>query len=359
MVGLTEDLGINMISFTRKNAISVALGLAILGPVQGNAANATFNVADVTLGTSGTSVSAQSYSMDNVPFVYNTNYALGKSDTYKYNYRGTYQCSGLDAMVRLPVVGTINSQSIYGITEEVGVLVWAGDTRYATARPMSGNNWTNVFNQFCTTTSQGYSVYVRPVILKRNTSSVIDIPYTTIGSIRIRNMSGGTYYGKTEFTFSLTNMSIINGAKSCTWINGASQINANIPLNTISLMSIPFVGSESQGGGGRLSLRCPAGVSVFATLTDATEPSNTGSILTLTQDSTATGVGLKIYKNNDTTPLSFGPPSPIKGNLNQWKLSTGTETTPSVVFRASYVNTDGSPTAGSVKGIATITFSYQ
>ncbi|HFV9915591.1 TPA: fimbrial protein [Salmonella enterica subsp. diarizonae serovar 61:l,v:z35] len=328
-----------------------------LSPVEeGFAADATFNASDITLGTSGATISAQNYSMDNVPFIYNTNYTLGKSDSYKYNYGQSYQCSGLDAQVNLPVVGTINSQSIYGITDEIGVVVWAGDTAFSSARPMSGNSWTNVFNNFCTGSSQGTSVYVRPVILKRNTSGMINIPYTTIGSIRIRNMSGGTYYGKTAFTFSLNSMTIINGAKSCTLMSGQ---NVTVPLNTISLMSIPSAGSELQGGTTSISLNCQTGVSVFATLTDATTPSNTSNLLSLTPDSTATGVGLRLYKNNDSTPLSFGPDSPVKGNLNQWRLSAGTEAMPSVVLRANYVNTNGTPTAGTVNGVTTITFSYQ
>lgn len=334
----------------------VSLIIVGLSPLCAMAGDATFNVPDITLGTSGGTVSAQSYSMDNVPFIYNTGTQLGKSDAYAYQYHGYYQCSGLDAQVNLPVVGTINSQSIYGITDEVGVVVWAGDTSFGSARPMSGNAWTNVFNNYCTTSSQGYSVYVRPVILKRNTTGTINIPYTTIGSIRIRNTSGGTYSGKTAFTFSLNSMTIINGAKSCTLMSGQ---NVTVPMNHIGLSSIPSAGSEAQGGTTVINLNCQSGVSVFATLTDSTTPSNTSNLLTLTPDSTATGIGLRIYKNNDVTPLSFGPDSPVKGNLNQWKLSAGTETMPSATLRANYVNLNGSPTAGTVNGITTITFSYQ
>ncbi|EAA0562733.1 type 1 fimbrial protein [Salmonella enterica subsp. enterica serovar Lexington] len=87
--------------------------------------------------------------------------------------------------------------------------------------------------------------------------------------------------------------------------------------------------------------------------------SKISNVLTLTPESTATGIGLRLYKNNDSSPLSFGPNSSIKGNLNQWKLSAGTESMPSVVLRANYINTNGSPTAGTVNGVTTITFSYQ
>ncbi|EBC7388299.1 adhesin [Salmonella enterica] len=340
----------------KNSVISTGLVIGIIGPAKGYAADGTFNASDIVLGTSGATISAQNYSMDNVPFIYNTNYTLGKQEKYKYDYGKKYQCAGLDAQVNLPVVGTINSQSIYGITDEVGVVVWAGDTDFRSAKPMSGNSWINVFNKWCSYSSQGTSVYVRPVILKRNTSGVINIPYTAIGSIRLRNMSGGTFSGKTSFTFSLNNMTITNGAKSCTLLSGQ---NVTVPLNTISLMSIPSSGSELQGGITNISLKCQTGVSVFATLTDATTPSNISNVLTLTPESTATGIGLRLYKNNDSSPLSFGPNSPIKGNLNQWKLSAGTESMPSVVLRANYINTNGSPTAGTVNGVTTITFSYQ
>lgn len=346
----------NLISVAKKICIRLGVTFVLAGPAQVFAGDATFNVSDVTIGTSGGTLSAQSYSMDNVPFIYNTSTQLGISDSYKYNYGRTYQCSGLDAQVNLSVVGSINSQSIYGITDEVGVVVWAGDTSFGSARAMSGNAWTNVFNNWCSGSSQGYSVYVRPVILKRNTTGIINIPYTTIGSISLRNNSGGTYSGKTTFTFSLNSMTIINGARSCTLMSGQ---NVTVPMNHIALSSIPSAGSEALGGITVFNLNCQSEVSVFATLTDSTTPSNTSNLLTLTPDSTATGIGLRIYKNNDATPLSFGPDSPVKGNLNQWKLSAGTEAMPSTTLRANYVNLNGNPTAGTVHGITTITFSYQ
>ncbi|HDW8898340.1 TPA: adhesin, partial [Escherichia coli] len=55
----------------------------------------------------------------------------------------------------------------------------------------------------------------------------------------------------------------------------------------------------------------------------------------------------------------FGPDSPVKGNENQWQLSTGTETSPSVRFYVKYVNTGEGINPGTVNGISTFTFSYQ
>ncbi|WP_250147400.1 fimbrial protein, partial [Escherichia coli] len=75
--------------------------------------------------------------------------------------------------------------------------------------------------------------------------------------------------------------------------------------------------------------------------------------------STATGVGLRIYKNTDSAPLKFGPDSPLKGNENQWQLSTGTETSPSVRLYVKYVNTGEGINPGTVNGVSTFTFSYQ
>ncbi len=302
------------------------------------------------------------HAMDNLPYVFDeAGVTIGYSAVTVWQYpRGVRVCAGLDAKVGLPVVGSINGQDIYGVTDEVGLLVWMGDAGYSDDVAMTGNTWTNVLDSWCTVnvppTSQGLSLYVKPVILKRSTTASYVIPQTTIGSIKFRPEEGPLSGYETTVNFTLSSFTINNTVTSCRLLTPAS---VNVALPDVFVSQFPSSGDEVAAGSTTLRLQCDAGVTVWATLTDATTPSNRSDILTLTGASTATGVGLRIYKNTDSTPLNFGPDSSVKGNENQWQLSTGTETSPSVRLYVKYVNTGEGINPGTVNGISTFTFSYQ
>ncbi|MBB8010948.1 adhesin, partial [Escherichia coli] len=137
-------------------------------------------------------VYSRTHAMDNLPFVYNTNYVIGYQNANVWSISSGF-CVGLDGKVDLPVVGSLDGQSIYGLTEEVGLLIWMGDTNYSTGTAMSGNSWMNAFSGWCVggyASTQGLSVYVRPVILKRNSSAQYSVQKTSIGSIRMRPYNG-------------------------------------------------------------------------------------------------------------------------------------------------------------------------
>lgn len=313
------------------------------------------NGGDITLGNNG-DLFSRTHPMDNIPFIYDTGTLLGKSEARKFAYDGVYGCAGLDARVTLPVAGDINGQDIYILNEHIGLLVWAGDTSYSSARPLKGNNWQNIFSQWCSHDSQGYSVYVKPVILKRSVSKQFIIPGTNIGEIKLVPRKGSIFTGKTSFTFSINRMIINDTASTCT-LQTPSSITVHLPA--VSRNSFPASGDEIFAGQANIRLHCESGVTVYATLTDATAPGNRTDMLTLSNSSTARGVGLKIYKNNDSAPVKFGADSPSKGNVNQWLLSTGNEQFPSVLLKARYVNTGEPFIPGTVHALMTYTFSYQ
>ncbi|MFL9920871.1 fimbrial protein [Paraburkholderia fungorum] len=133
--------------------------------------------------------------------------------------------------------------------------------------------------------------------------------------------------------------------------------------NTLVSVLLPtvFTGSLITGSAGttnfNLDLNCTAGIKVGVTLTDATDPSNTSTILSLSPDSTAKGVGLQILKA--WTPIAFGADSPAADNLNQWSAGTAVAGPMSIPLTARYVRTTGALNAGTVKGLATFTMSYQ
>lgn len=123
-------------------------------------------------------------------------------------------------------------------------------------------------------------------------------------------------------------------------------------VGSVSADSTPF----------SMGIQCDAGVSVYAAMTDVSNPANLGDVLGLSGASTAQGVGLKLYRNSESAALKFGPDSSAKGTANQWfvgKSAASGKTTFTLPFTARYVKTAPKITPGEVYAGSTITFSYQ
>ncbi|MDF3089555.1 fimbrial protein [Burkholderia semiarida] len=97
---------------------------------------------------------------------------------------------------------------------------------------------------------------------------------------------------------------------------------------------------------------------MYITLTDVTNPGNRSSTLSLTRDSTATGVGIQILRGGNTL-VSYGPDSNAPGNQNQWFVGTYSNATVSIPLKARYIATDAKVGPGTANGAATFTMSYQ
>jgi P pilus assembly protein, pilin FimA len=134
--------------------------------------------------------------------------------------------------------------------------------------------------------------------------------------------------------------------------------SANVELGNIDIHTLPAVGSTSPSGSFNVGLTCDANVAVHAVMTDQTTPSNTSSVVTLTGDSTASGVGVQFFYNG-TGPLMMGPDSSAAGTANQFFIqSTSSAQTLSLPFQANYIRT-GELVPGTANALASITFSYQ
>ncbi|EDT38436.1 Fimbrial protein [Burkholderia ambifaria MEX-5] len=113
-----------------------------------------------------------------------------------------------------------------------------------------------------------------------------------------------------------------------------------------------------------ISLTCSGGdagtmTNAHVTLTDSTNPNNTSTTLSLTKESTASGVGLQIMKGD--TLVGFGPDSAAVGNTNQWQVGTVMQgqANLTIPLAARYVQTGSKITPGSTDARATFTMSYQ
>ncbi len=155
-------------------------------------------------------------------------------------------------------------------------------------------------------------------------------------------------------------LSITVTAKACTITSGAANTVVMPQLVTYSLKAVGDV-SATKSAPFSLGLKCDGSVSVYATLTDATDPANTSNILSLAKNSTAAGLGIQIMKKGTTIPLNFGPDSSAKGNKNQWLVGTSAASGSviSVPFEARYIKTEETIKPGTMSALSTITFSYQ
>jgi type 1 fimbria pilin len=139
-------------------------------------------------------------------------------------------------------------------------------------------------------------------------------------------------------------------------------VSVNLPV--VSLISLGAVGKTAGNTAFPIGLSCAAGANVYITLTDATTPTNTTSLLTLAANSTAQGIKLRIL--NGAGPVQFGPDSAVVGTTNQWFLGASSSSN-GVPLTVQYYRDDTNPsgtgaatlTAGSVHAQATFTMSYQ
>lgn len=220
--------------------------------------------------------------------------------------------------------------------------------------PVGANTNSNAYN--AATASFGARLYVAFVATGRLPNGNITIPTKQLGHILLESKRASLNDKRLTAPVMLNGGRIQVQSQTCSM----NQRNYVVPLNTVYSSQFSSLYKEVQGGEVNIQLQCQDGIDVFATLNDATQHGNRSNILTLTTDSTAKGVGLRLYKNNETTAISYGADSPNKGNKNQWHFSNYRgEINPRIKLKANYIKTANTITPGSVKAVATITFSYQ
>lgn len=137
-----------------------------------------------------------------------------------------------------------------------------------------------------------------------------------------------------------------------------------VRLGKVSLSSFANIGDASSPSYFSISLSCTGGdvgVSIYpyVTLTDVVSPGNITDELSLSPDSTASGIGIQIFHGDDL--LKFGPDSSAPDNVNRWKageIKRG-EALFQIPLRARYVRTGKAMQPGTANGQATFTFSWR
>uniref|UniRef100_UPI00353275D1 fimbrial protein n=1 Tax=Cupriavidus sp. WGlv3 TaxID=2919924 RepID=UPI00353275D1 len=182
---------------------------------------------------------------------------------------------------------------------------------------------------------------------------LIVIGPVTTGTITLPSLLAQASYGSL-----IVNQLLIAGntqvvAPACS----VQNTSVFVRLPTISAASLSKVGSTSEKTGFHLTLNCSGDTVVAMTVTDATQPGNVGSNLTLGSDSAASGVAFQILHKD--APISFGSDTAAAGNPNQFIVgnSSGVASM-DIPLAVRYIRT-GTVTPGGATGYATFTMSYQ
>jgi type 1 fimbria pilin len=173
--------------------------------------------------------------------------------------------------------------------------------------------------------------------------------------------SSGTLTVAASGTFSLDGLLVATIQISTTEVSVQTctvttpSINVEMPRARAS--DLPAINSTSGDTNFNMGLTCAAGVKVAMTITDASDPGNTSTTLSLGHDSTASGIGYQIV--NNSVAVAFGPDSASAGTANQFVIvPQSVSGTYSVPLSGRYIRT-GKIQPGSANAYATFTMSYQ
>lgn len=266
------------------------------------------------------------------------------------------------ARIMRPVMGQYNGQDVYDIgIPHVGMTFTIADSQeggFVGGIPMTGNNKINVvpnYDHMYLIPRVGASIKIGVIVMDRYPIGIIRVPPIKVGEFSIVSSNNGVNSLGGVSDIILNSFNIEVNSKTC----NLSQRNYTVPLQAVYKNQFPDVNSEVFGGSVKLQLYCQSDIDVFATLTDTTNPANYSTILSLSETSSAKGIGLRLYKNGSSEALNFGPDSAVKGNINQWKVSQYRgELSPAVNLTVNYIRR-GNINPGTVYALSTITFSYQ
>lgn len=236
----------------------------------------------------------------------------------------------------------------------IGIIIGIKATSAANYTPV--NIVTNFYPEPAPSQGMGVSLQAKLIVTGRLTTGVYQIPRQDLVRVFANGPLSNTATGVSVMSLNTTTVTIT--ARTCQMTSATTQ---NVPLPRVTKNQFSGPGSLSAVGYNfTLSTLCDSGVKLYATMTDANDPSNTGNTLSLGTGSTASGVGVQILRNNQA--IAFGPDSAASGNTNQWFIGTagsGGKETINIPLEAKYVQTESNMVAGNIRSRATVTFSYQ
>ncbi|MBV8398022.1 MAG: fimbrial protein [Acetobacteraceae bacterium] len=185
---------------------------------------------------------------------------------------------------------------------------------------------------------------------------------SSLPSVTVTFTPTGTCPSTTGMANTLTTSASNSAVVPITCTVTTPTVSVNLP--TVSLAALSAIGKTGGDTAFPIGLNCASGANVYITLSDATTPANSTSLLTLASSSTAQGIKLRIL--NGAGPVAFGPDSAAAGTAHQWFLGPSSSIN-GVQLTVQYYRDDTNPAgtasatlaAGSVHAQATFTMSYQ
>lgn len=303
-----------------------------------------------------------------------------------YFGKTAYWTMGQDVTIDLPILTTINGQSIYQLDDEgaVGLRLWTGtnngallNQEHSSTQVNNGykippndlslgdrfgisNNSTNIFFQL------RYEI----ILLKPDAvGKTITIPAKNIGTLKLHSATFDKISGKIDYPIQLQATTFTFIPRTCSYTGAQERV---VKMNKIGVGHF-HNRDEVYGGETVINLNCNAGANVdsYITFTDAADNSNTGDALNLLPEAVNAGTkGLKVrlYKDNETTPIKFGPieysPSTTAILKKDYQKQVGTKAQTasnaqnySIKLTAKYLKT-GTINPGPVNAATMFTFSY-
>ena len=168
-----------------------------------------------------------------------------------------------------------------------------------------------------------------------------------------------------SLTSSYTNPNATGIAAGTTVLPSTCKVttpNLSVGLPSLKVSDLSPSGATAGGEDFQINLSCNGGKTIFVTLTDAADPSNTTNQLNLSSQSTARNVKLQIVKS-DKSLVYFGPATAVANNPGQWKVDSSgnpgtTGNARSIGLTVQYIST-GAVTPGKVEAAAMFTLFYQ
>ncbi|AZD99548.1 fimbrial protein [Pseudomonas chlororaphis] len=208
--------------------------------------------------------------------------------------------------------------------------------------------------------SLGFTVQMKLIATDRLRTGSYTIPSKIVATMRAADEYYERIPGISDVNLWLNSTVINVNATGCKVTPGSVLQTVTLPpANTTEFSGVGSFAAQSARFS--VAVDCDPDISVYATMTDATTPANTSDTLSLGRGSGAAGIGLKLYKSGESTPLKFGPDSTGKNNTNQWYVgkSSASNRNITIPFQARYVQTSPKIQTGKVEALSTITFSYQ
>ncbi|MGC1330298.1 fimbrial protein [Pseudomonas sp.] len=185
------------------------------------------------------------------------------------------------------------------------------------------------------------------------------------GRLRLPPAGVTRRYGALEATalrFSQADIDIVLNKPTCDVAADSQQVTVNLGQRDTRDFTGP--GSTTQAVPFSLRLACEGGgggdsLFVHLTLSDASDPGNRTTVLSLRNDATALGVGVQVLRSNGQ-PVSYGADAGHVGNPGQWLAGAvvAGQRSFEVPLLARFTQTGNTVTPGTAGALATFTFAY-